>query len=216
VSKSPDLVGEALLFATPVISFMLPDAATLNHMLMREIMVRRTGETGVQRSNRGGWHSADDFFRRDEPAHRMLAESLLAATRAATLRFQADAPLETLALEAEGWINVSQAGALNAPHAHPGWLWSGTYYVQVSELSGTSPTDGCIEFLDSRTNLRVLSVVDMPFMRGKAQVRPVPGLLVLFPSHLLHWVYPFEGAGERVSIAFNARWNQARAAAGPR
>ncbi len=211
MSKAPDLIGEATLFATPVLSFTLPDAAVLNRTLIDEIAARRSGETGVQRSNRGGWHSADDFFRREEPGHRLLAESLLEATRAATLRFQGDAPLGSLVLEAEGWINLSHAGALNAPHAHPGWLWSGCYYAQVPELGGASATDGCIEFLDGRTNLRVLSVVDMPFLRTKAQVRPVAGLLLLFPAHLMHWVYPFGGAGERVSIAFNARWTRARA-----
>ena len=34
-------------------------------------------------------------------------------------------------------------------------------------------------------------------------INPQPGLLVMFPSWLQHVVYPFEGAGERRTIAGN-------------
>jgi len=30
--------------------------------------------------------------------------------------------------------------------------------------------------------------------------------MVIFPAYLTHWVYPNELAGERVSVAFNARF----------
>ena len=35
-------------------------------------------------------------------------------------------------------------------------------------------------------------------------IDPTPGLMVLFPSWLQHFVHPFFGKGERISIAFNA------------
>lgn len=207
-SDAIELTGQTPLFASPLLSFALPGAAALNAALLAEIAARRQAEPSLQRSNRGGWHSADDLFRRSEPAHRDLARRLGEAARRATLSLQPDARLDPLRLDLEGWININPPGALNAPHDHPGWLWSGCYYVQVppADPAATSPTDGCIEFLDSRTNLRVISVVDMPFMRSKSQVRPQPGLLLLFPAHLLHWVYPHTGPGERISVAFNARW----------
>ena len=33
--------------------------------------------------------------------------------------------------------------------------------------------------------------------------RPKPGMCLLFPNSLYHQVYPFQGSGERRSIAFN-------------
>ena len=36
------------------------------------------------------------------------------------------------------------------------------------------------------------------------QITPVPGLMLMFPSYLVHTVYPFIGEGERRCIAFNA------------
>ena len=37
----------------------------------------------------------------------------------------------------------------------------------------------------------------------KLVLDPKPGLMVIFPSWLYHYVNPFHGAGERISIAFN-------------
>ena len=35
-------------------------------------------------------------------------------------------------------------------------------------------------------------------------ITPVPGVLVMFPSYLIHTVYPFIGEGERRCLPFNA------------
>ncbi len=131
--------------------------------------------------------------------------------KAATLGVQPDAKIAALRLETEGWINVNPPGALNAPHDHPGWLWSGTYYVAMPDVppqrtDTLEATDGCIEFLDSRTNLRSLKTVDLPFHRNKVTIRPRAGLLLLFPSFVTHWVYPTPPGPDRISIAFNARF----------
>ena len=38
------------------------------------------------------------------------------------------------------------------------------------------------------------------------QVAPTRGLMLIFPSWLIHQVYPFIGEGERRSIAFNGNY----------
>jgi uncharacterized protein (TIGR02466 family) len=205
--NSVELTGIQPLFASPLLSFNVPNADALNAGLLAEIGARRAAEPSIYRSNRGGWHSADDVFRRTEPAHQRLARQIIGAVRTATLTLQPAAQVNALRLEAEGWVNVNPPGALNAPHDHPGWLWSGCYYVQVPAAGeGSTPTDGCIEFINSRTNLRAGPSIDIPFMRSQVVVQPLAGQLLLFPSHLLHWVCPHVGPGDRVSVAFNARW----------
>ncbi len=42
--------------------------------------------------------------------------------------------------------------------------------------------------------------------RGSMSLNPEPGAMALFPSNLLHTVYPFQGPGERRSVAFNSHW----------
>ena len=43
--------------------------------------------------------------------------------------------------------------------------------------------------------------------KGSMSFLPEAGRLAMFPSNLLHTVYPFKGDGERRSVAFNSHWN---------
>ena len=95
-------------------------------------------------------------------------------------------------------------GGFNTPHDHPGWAWSGCYYVRVPD--GRSERSGSIELLDSRTNLQVPTIKDALCFMSKFTIKPADGMLLLFPSWLRHWVYPNEDEIERVTIAFNARF----------
>jgi len=195
------------LFHTPLAVFTLPGAATLNTELLADIDQIRRSDPGVQRSNRGGWHSTGNLWDRSELSVRQLLALIRDAAIEATQRIAPGAPLDRLHFDSEAWINVNPTGALNAPHDHPGWYWSGSYYVATPDsLPGAPDHAGCIEFLDSRTNIRVLSQVDAPCMASKAVFSPAAGQLLLFPSYLRHWVYPNAAAENRVSIAVNIRF----------
>lgn len=43
--------------------------------------------------------------------------------------------------------------------------------------------------------------------KGSISFVPREGQMAIFPSNLLHCVYPFQGDGERRSVAFNSHWN---------
>jgi len=53
-------------------------------------------------------------------------------------------------------------------------------------------------------------ILQAPPFRMKKKLRPAPGEMILFPSYLVHWVYPNETDEERWSIAFNATFRKAR------
>ncbi len=40
------------------------------------------------------------------------------------------------------------------------------------------------------------------------RIRPRPGLMVLFPGWLKHFVHPHTGTGTRISIAFNIAYKE--------
>ena len=65
--------------------------------------------------------------------------------------------------------------------------------------SGTNSPDGAIEFISSGYGHPFLSL-----SKGTKRFRPIVGHLFIFPSWLLHTVYPFIGEGERRSISFNS------------
>ena len=90
----------------------------------------------------------------------------------------------------------------------PGAHWSGVYYV--SQPAVEKGESGKIEFLNPRTDLPNWRILKSPIFGAARKFRPHPGELVLFPSYLVHWVYPNETQEERVSIAFNATFREAK------
>ena len=67
--------------------------------------------------------------------------------------------------------------------------------------NGPNSPDGAIEFISSGYGHPFLSLT-----KGTRKFRPIVGHLFIFPSWLLHTVYPFIGEGERRSISFNSSY----------
>jgi uncharacterized protein (TIGR02466 family) len=202
--SAPTLDKIEPLFASPLLQFTVPDAAALNGQLITEANARRAHGGGVTRSNRNGWHSADDFFTRTEPGCVALRAHIVSAVGIATFEVSPRFDQARWQMQLEGWINISGQGGYNAPHDHPAFAWSGVYYVAVPDV--TLGDSGSIEFLDPRTNTRVPTVEGAACFLDTRKLRPKPGLLIIFPSYLRHWVYPNEEPADRISIAFNARF----------
>jgi len=188
------------LFATPAIFHELKDAAELNPLLQATILQQRQRDQGVKLSNRGGWQSRHDFPNwSGEPGARLLKTAVDLASEHTTTT----GPLGPRWI-VDSWANVSASGAFNMPHVHGGTFWSCVYYVSAGEGEG-----GALILHDPRMpGLRMHA----PHYRYKhleseitAEIRPKPGLMVLFPGWLLHHVEPWHGAGTRISVAMNIR-----------
>lgn len=199
-----NLQGVQPLFYSPLTVFELVDAEMLNTQLQTDIAILKANSPGMGRSNWGGWHSDDDFFERSETSFQTLRHYILEAIQAGTEHVSPDFDFSNYGVQAEGWINVLGRGGLNTPHDHPNWTWSGCYYVSVPE--GDKELSGNIEFFDTRTNVRTLTVEGAACFASKFKIKPKAGMLLMFPSYLRHWVYPNESDEERVTIAFNARF----------
>ena len=197
----PVLQSVQPLFPSPLLRFAVPEAAALNAQLLAEVAAMRAAGPGIDRSNRLGWHSPVDFFDRAEPGCALLRGHVLDAARQAALALAPGFDLASIAVQAEGWVNVNGPGAYNTPHEHPGWTFSGSYYVAVP--AGGS---GMIEFLDTRMGVTVFGIAGAAAYASKHVLRPEAGELLLFPCWLKHWVHPNAAAEERVSVAFNLRF----------
>jgi len=196
------------LFSTPVFRFRLDDADQLNADLLAEGARLRSATVGVSKSNKGGWHSAGNLFDNSAACIQRLKTDAAAAVLSATQKIGAKAQVDTLGLKLFAWMNANPPGGFNAPHTHPGAHWSGVYYVAQPEVETGS--SGKIEFLDPRTDLPNWRLLQAPAFNAKKAIRPMPGEMILFPSYLVHWVYPNETSQERVSIAFNATFKKPR------
>lgn len=196
------------LFSTPLLRYRVAGYESLNADLLAMAAHLRNSSAGVAKSNRGGWHSEGNLFAHDAAPIKTLRKIVEDTLADANTAIGAKVKPEALQLKLFGWMNANPKGAFNAPHTHPGAHWSGVYYVaQPAVDEGNS---GMIEFVDARTDLPNWRILDAAPFRLKKKLRPQPGEIILFPSYLVHWVYPNETEGERVTIAFNATYKAAR------
>jgi uncharacterized protein (TIGR02466 family) len=165
----------------------------------------------VVRSNHNGWHSDTDLFRRSEPGLSRLCQFLTASLSDVIERTTKPSVSRHLQAQCSGWININQKGAMNIPHVHPTYVWSGTYYVKIP--ASQKENSGNIEFLDPRTNVNAAAPTSARF-QAKRRLAPRAGTAFIFPSYLQHWVYPNEEAEVRISIAFNCRLQNSPTAPG--
>ena len=107
------------------------------------------------------------------------------------------------------WIVSQYENEYNPAHNHTGCDISAVIYLKCPDVKGRRnleskkgkhDNDGDISFIHSATGNRNFDV----FEKGVINMTPVPGLLVMFPSYLIHTVYPFIGEGERRCLPFNA------------
>ena len=163
--------------------------------------IKGAGEQ-TSRSNLGGWHSPTVFFTRNEPCVKKLQGYIVEAIKHYIER-SATRPIEgALNIRLTGWVNINRRGDYNKPHNHGGCHFSGVYYPSVGKNDPLRSKAGFLEFADPRlaygmTNSVLETALSVTF-------EPKDGALVLFPSWLLHWVHPYAGEGQRISISFNA------------
>ena len=196
------------LFATPVAAVEMPGAERLNPLLVETILKRRAGNGSVQASNAGGWHSDREILTwGGEPIRQILDIAKGVATRLTADRD--GKPLQPV-WTVQAWANVNGPGDSNICHYHPGSVWSGTYYVEDGGCASDPSLGGEFEMLDPRGPGPGMYAPTLKFAGedgasvGSAEtIRPLPGLLFIFPSWLYHQVRPYRGSALRISIAFN-------------
>jgi len=203
-------------FAVPFGFAQLENCAALNAEL-RAFFLRRAAE-GLRYANprpltqRNGQVFESDFqlFQVAEPAVQKLKQfcwsSLLGMI--AELSKYDEPTTRRLLIYSDSWFHVTRRGGFFGLHNHPMASWSGVYCVAPGSHDSDKPDSGLLSFLNPATvgamymdaaNARI----QPPFGHGIRHVRFEPGQLVLFPSWVMHDVKPFEGEGERITVAFN-------------
>ena len=102
------------------------------------------------------------------------------------------------------WFVNQKENEYNPIHNHTNCTISAVLYLQLPEFAprkykGKNNIDGRIEFIHSTVDHTLLS-------KGTFMTLPTIGQLFMFPSTLLHAVYPFQGSGTRRSLAFNLNY----------
>jgi len=98
------------------------------------------------------------------------------------------------------WSVSQYENEYNPQHNHSNCQISAVLYLKIPAMKPRNiphkqDKDGNIEFTFCNK--------DNIFTAGSFVVKPKAGTIILFPNSLNHQVYPFQGSGERRSIAFN-------------
>ncbi len=198
-------------FATPVLWRQHHDLAALNGSLAALIRSLRDTEPNAApgSSTRGGYQTDTNFLYRNDPSVTSLQQIVHQGVQAYLPRFFQDVLVKrpkSVDARLWGWAVIMRSGDYNTPHVHPDAHVSGVYYVEVPDLSAADPDEaepgGSLVFLDPRS---VASMYHIKDRRHTESLVPAAGSLVIFPSYHAHAVFPYRGAGERISVAFNAR-----------
>jgi len=175
------------------------------------ILEKEKSTTSAAKSNMGGWQSVPDFFQWEAPAVAALERYVRCALDVATVRATAPNFLRAK-FDLFGWGAVNRQGHYNTVHVHPMAAWSGVYYVDPGEATADA-TDGNLEFAHP---VAAATMTFFPSVLPSARlVRPQAGLMVLFPSYLLHSVRMYRGERPRICVPFNAHLKTTNAADGP-
>jgi hypothetical protein len=98
------------------------------------------------------------------------------------------------------WTLKQGPGNYQVLHSHESHI-SGNIYIEVPDfLENSDQTDGCLEF-----KLPVTKTPGRFIFTDTWRIKPEVGKMVIFPSYLSHTVYPWQGTGHRISLAWDAK-----------
>ncbi len=199
----------AFAFPTLIGQFPISNTETTNAALLQLLLDREATAPSDDFANQGGYHSSGDLLDWPSPAVNNLKTWI---SQALTYMVQATSQLPEVqgrmaaprgGFRLSAWGNISRKGNYHRMHNHPGNAWSGVYYVASNSHPGSM--GGVLELYDSRPFTEMVETPGSPYGQ-RVHIRPTPGLMVLFPSWLYHFVHPSDNDELRVSIAFNAAW----------
>lgn len=201
-------------FPTLIGRRQIAGSEAVNRELTALILEREASSPSVDHANFGGWHSASDLL--EWPGEAIgslrgwisngLQQIVQAALQLPESQGRGSPPRGSFRVSA--WANVARRGNYHRMHNHPASTWSGCYYVTGTgepEADSTGSLGGVLEFYDPRPFTEMVETPGSPYGQ-RMLIRPVPGLLVVFPSWLYHFVHPSTSDSPRISIAFNAAW----------
>jgi len=186
---------ELTIFKTSIFKTMLD--IDLNKFI-KKFKVMKKESPGRVISNAGGWQSYDFNF--NDSLLKELKEHI--ENQIKHLHHQLGFKKSTRLYVNNGWCNFNDYQQYNTAHSHPNSILSGVLYFQ------TPPKCGSVVFLNPIQLLNHAWETDSAetYTPHNSTIWNVPvkaGMMVVFPSWLLHRVEASKSYSSRISISFN-------------
>ncbi len=115
------------------------------------------------------------------------------------------------------WFQISNQYGFHETHVHGNCSWSGVYYVQsgdssrhAKDIGANGQPNGITRFYGPHTEYQAGGHGDLGnfYLQDHTfDSYPEDGKLVIFPSHLKHMVFPYNGERDRIIVSFHAQVN---------
>lgn len=152
-----------------------------------------------------------DFFQNNHPAVQWLKDSINQTVIEYLQHLGVDYAVNWVI---QGWSNINRFGDYHDYHNHPRSYLSGNYYVRMPKSreklnSRSDLRPGCITFYDPRYSTNMNGIAKDPYIDPEYTLLPEPGMLLMWPGFINHFVHPNLSKEQRVSVSFNIvlRWS---------
>jgi uncharacterized protein (TIGR02466 family) len=192
--------GFVSLWPTLLLKRTLPDAEAANKELARLIEDLDSKHRDLTTDYR-----RDDLFTFEHPATAWLRECVNITVRDYFRHLGMDYDIRW---SLQAWANVNRFGDYHDYHNHPHAYLSGTYYVRVPTKLEKLETrndirPGRLTLYDPRACANMIAIKGDPYIEPEYTVTPEPGMILLWPAFVNHFVHPNLSNEPRLSVSFN-------------
>ena len=191
-------------FPIPVFKFKFEKFRYFNEELSNFIYkLYEEDSKGVDRSNRGGWHSKTFELNDKNSIQLKFALELQKYILKTFTNLGWKTENQNIRIR-EMWAIINKKDDFNVVHTHPNSLLSAAYYVKAPKNCGHLVFESQNEFSEyNLMSVQKQETIDEYLACPAYRIVPTEGLMVLFPSHLRHYVDQNESDEDRISMAFN-------------
>ena len=188
------------LFPDPVLKYKLDDYKNFNKDLEKYIYnLYEKDKKGLERSNRGGWHSENFNLLEQDSIQKKFAIKVQEYVLNCFQNMGWKIKDKNIRIK-EMWAIINKNENFNVIHIHPNCYLSSAYYVKASK--------DCGEFIAENPNLAKRYVYPEIVNKNElnvetARINIEEGDLLLFPSYLPHKVGKNKSGDDRIVISFN-------------
>ncbi|HBE72414.1 MAG TPA: hypothetical protein DDW52_30125 [Planctomycetaceae bacterium] len=169
-----------------------------------------SGVAPTMKSNHGLYESSFDLFDMQQENLQNLVDFIRRslATAVSVANNQEHAPEKLDIQFVDSWYHITNGGGFHDAHVHDGCSWCGIYYLQTGDAGrgqGRAAPNGGSRFYCPFTQGGAYRDYGNKYLKAAIDAPVREGMLLIFPSYLLHSGLPYQGEQDRIVLAFNAR-----------
>ena len=188
------------LFAEPVFRYKIKNFNTFNKELSNYIYdLHKKDNKGIERSNRGGWHSKNFNLNEADTIQQKFAIEVQKYILDTFVNLGWKTKDTSIQIK-EMWAIINKKDDFNVIHTHPNCYLSAAYYVKASKNCGRFQIE-CPNIAKRHSFPEIAKQNE--FNVHVAGIEIEEGDLLIFPGYMPHKVGKNESDNDRIVISFN-------------